>query len=101
MDRSLEEALSGLQAQLHVYRLALQALVRSHPDPAGLLQCWRRVLDEAPDYVPLAPSDVRHSPLLREQCQAYAEDWTAELVDLATSLSAAADAPPSRDDPAR
>jgi hypothetical protein len=101
MDPSFEEALSGLQAQLHVYRLALQAFVRSHPDPAALLRCWREVLDEAPDHVPLAPADVRHSAMLREQCQAYAEDWTAELVELATSLSSAAHAPAPRNDPGR
>lgn len=82
MERSVEEALCCLQAQLHVHRLALQSIVRSHPQPAHLLAEWRSVLRETPSHVPLAPADVRRSDLLREQCRAYAEDWTAELVEL-------------------
>lgn len=87
MERSIEEALCCLQAQLHVQRLALQAFMRAHPDPKQLLSCWQAALEQSPSYVPLAPADVRHSELLREQCRAYAEDWTADLVEWAVPIS--------------
>jgi hypothetical protein len=83
MERSTEEALCSLQAQLHVHRLALQTLVRTHPAPDQLLTAWQTVLAQSPSYVPLAPTDVRHSDLLQEQCRAYIEDWTADLVEIA------------------
>ena len=86
MERSTEEALCSLQAQLHVHRLALLAFVRAHHDSNQLLDAWRKTLEESPSYVPLAPADVRHSELLREQCRAYTEDWTAELVELAVPV---------------
>jgi hypothetical protein len=66
-----------------VHRLALHALMRAHPDPGRVLAAWQAVLEQAPAYVPLAPADVRHSELLREQCRAYADDWTADLVEWA------------------
>ena len=86
MERSIEEALCSLQAQLHVHRLALHAFVRAHPDPKQLLAGWQEVLEDSPSYVPLAPADVRHSDLLREQCRAYLDDWTADLVELAVPV---------------
>ncbi|MGH8027332.1 MAG: hypothetical protein ACREO0_11450 [Pseudoxanthomonas sp.] len=93
MERSVEEALCSLQAQLHVHRLALQAFIGAHHAPDQLLEAWRKVLKESPSYVPLAPADVRHSALLREQCHAYLEDWTAELVELAAPAATAPMAP--------
>ena len=93
MERSTEEALCCLQAQLHVHRLALQTFVRAHSDPGQLLAAWKKVLEQSPPYVPLAPADVRHSELLHEQCRAYTEDWTAELVELAVPVPGASSEP--------
>ncbi|MFD0740239.1 hypothetical protein ACFQZQ_13225 [Lysobacter koreensis] len=83
MDRKTEELLCELQAQLYAQRIALRALARTHPNPAGLLSSWREALLEASTRDPVAPPPTRHSEYIAEQVQAYAELWTAELVDLA------------------
>lgn len=83
MDRETEEALCGIQAQLSAQRIALRALARTHPDPAGLLAAWRSALIEAETCSPVAPSYTRNSAYLHEQVRACAEDWTADLVELA------------------
>ena len=83
MDRETEVALCDLQAQVYVLRLALRALVRTHPDPNAPLAAWRAALHEVATTSPVAPSYVRGSEYLAERCQAFAEDWTAELVELA------------------
>ena len=80
MDRSTEEAVCSLQAQIHVQGLALRALAATHPDPAGLLAAWRQVLADAGSG-PVAADD-RDSAYLAEHCRVRAEDWTAELVEL-------------------
>lgn len=83
MDRETEEALCDLQAQVYVLRLALRALVRTHPDPNAALAAWRQALAEVATVSPVAPSYARTSEYLAERCQAFAEDWTAELVERA------------------
>lgn len=83
MDRETEETLCGIQAQLYAQRIALRALARTHPDPAGLLAAWREALLEAATCSPVLPLHARSSEHLAEQVRTYAEDWTAELVELA------------------
>lgn len=83
MDRQTEEALCDIQAQLSAQRIALRALARTHPDPAGLLRALREALLEAETCSPVAPSYTRNSDYFHEQVRACAEDWTADLVDLA------------------
>ena len=83
MDRETEVTLCGVQAQLYAQRVALQALARSHPDPASLLAAWRAAWVEAETCSPVAPADTRSSDYLAEQIRACAEDWTAELIELA------------------
>ena len=83
MDRETEEALCDIQGQLYAQRIALRALARTHPDPAGLLAAWREALIEAATSSPVAPAHVRSSAYLADQLRVFAEDWTAELVELA------------------
>lgn len=78
MDRETEERLCTIQAQIHAQRMALRALARTHPDPAGLLAAWREGLVEATACSPAAPAYARNSDYLAEQVRA-----TAELVELA------------------
>lgn len=81
MDRETEVALCDLQAQVYVLRLALRALIRTHPDPSASLATWRAALAEVATTSPAVPSYARGSEYLAERCQAFAEDWTAELVE--------------------
>ena len=82
MDRITEQTLCDLQAQLYVQRIALCALARAHPDPDAVLSAWRAALaDAASD--PVVAAHAQRSEFLAERCQAFAEDWTAELVELA------------------
>ena len=83
MERETEEALCGIQAQVYAQRIALRALLRSHPDPVGLLAAWRETMAEAATCNPVVPAHTRDSDYLAEQIRAVAEDWTAELVELA------------------
>jgi len=83
MDRETEEALCGIQAQVSAQRIAMRALLRTHPDPVGLLAAWREALTEAATSSPVDPANTRNSDYLAEQVRAFAEDWTAELVELA------------------
>lgn len=82
MDRASEEIICDLQAQVYVLRVALQALARTHPDAVGLLATWREALESA-SAGPVVPAYARRSEYLAERCQAFAEDWMAELVELA------------------
>lgn len=86
MDRETEEALCALQAQLYAQRIALRALARTHPDPAAVLAAWREALIEAATCSPVVPAHTRNSEYLAEQLRAFAEDWTAELVELAVPM---------------
>ena len=83
MQRESEEALCTLQAQVYAQHIALRALLRSHTDPVGLLAAWREALAEAATSNPVVPAHTRDSDYLAEQLRAAAEDWTAELVELA------------------
>ena len=83
MNRITEEALCDVQAQLHALRIVVRAIVRTHPDPAALLSAWRDALAEAATCNPVAPAGWRSSESLAERIRASAEDWTAELVELA------------------
>ena len=81
MDRETEEALCDLQAQVTVLRLALRAFLRTHPNPGVALIAWRTALAEGAETSLVLPEYARHSEYLAERCQAFAEDWTAELVE--------------------
>lgn len=83
MDRATEEVVCDLQAQVCVLRVALRALAGTHSDPGVLLTAWREALAEVAICSPVAPAYARRSEYLGEKCQAFAEDWTAELVELA------------------
>lgn len=82
MNQITEEAICGLQAQLHIQRAVLRTLIAIHPHPQQLLAAWRECLAEANASGPAA-ADARRSDYLAEYCRLYAEDWTAELADLA------------------
>lgn len=88
MDREIEEQLCALHAQLGVQRIALRALARAHPQPAALLDAWRTALAEAARCDPGAPPVWRHSETVADLTRAFAEHWTAELVDLAVPTDA-------------
>lgn len=83
MDRETEEALCDLQAQVCVLRLALRAMMRTHPDPDAALAAWQGVLTEMAKCGPVAPSYARSSEYMAERCKAFAEDWSAELIEYA------------------
>jgi hypothetical protein len=89
--QQVEETLAMLQAQGAVQQMMIRALLRMQPDPMALLAAWREVRGDGGQVASALPSDARHSRWLAEQMQCFAEDWTAELADLAT---AAGDAPP-------
>lgn len=82
MDRTAEEIICDLQAQVYVLRVGLRALAQIHPDPNQLLKAWQEALGESTPG-PVVPAYARQSEYLAERCQAFAEDWTAELVELA------------------
>lgn len=67
-------------------RVGLRALMRTHPDPAQLLDAWRGMLGDS-TAESMIPSSTWRSETLTERCQAFAEDWTAELVELAVPTS--------------
>ena len=83
MNPMTEEALCEVQAQLYALRIVVRAIVRTHPDPAALLSAWRDALTEAATCNPVAPASWRGSDYLAERMRVSAEDWTAELVELA------------------
>jgi hypothetical protein len=83
MDNWYEEV-AILRAQLTVQHMALRALVQSHPHPAELLQQWRTLRADRVAAAYTLPADVRASEWLTQHVQAFAEDWTAELVDAVT-----------------
>jgi len=73
-----------LQAQLAVQQMALKAVVHAHPHPAELLHQWRRLRADRVAAAYALPTGVRTSEWLSQYVQAFAEDWTAELVDAVT-----------------
>lgn len=82
MDRTAEEIICDLQAQVYVLRVGLRALAQIHPDPNQLLKAWHEALGETTTG-PVVPAYARQSEYIAERCQAFAEEWTAELVELA------------------
>jgi hypothetical protein len=88
--QQIEETLAMLQAQAAVQQLILKALLRLQPDPMTVLELWHDIRTEAERSMPDLPSDARHSRWLAEQMQCFAEDWTAEMADLAASATAPA-----------
>ena len=79
------EMLALLKAQAAVQHMALRALVHSHPDPNAVLAEWRRIRADATQAAYVLPVADRCSAWLAEHMHAFAEDWTAELVDAATA----------------
>ena len=88
--QQIEETLAMLQAQSAAQQLILKALLRLQPDPMAVLELWRDIRTDAERTMPDLPSDARHSRWLAEQMECFAEDWTAELADLAASATAPA-----------
>ncbi|MGH8075887.1 MAG: hypothetical protein ACREPE_00985 [Lysobacter sp.] len=87
MDRETEEAFCSKKAQVNAQRIALRALARTHPEPIAMLAAWREALVEAATCSPATLAPARNSEYLAEQVRAFAEDWTAELVELAVPAS--------------
>jgi hypothetical protein len=84
MDQNLREELAILKAQLAVQHMALRALAHCCPEPAALLDEWRKLrADTVAAAYALLP-DARSSEWLTDHVQSFAEDWTAELVDIVT-----------------
>ncbi len=83
MDNWREEV-AIVQAQLAAQQMALRALIQSHPEPAALLQHWRELRADGGAAGCALPAGIRASEWLTQQIQAFAEDWTAELVDAVT-----------------
>lgn len=83
MDK-LRDELAILQAQLAVQHMVLRALMHSHPNPGDLLQQWRRLRADRVAAAYSLPANVRSSEWLSQHVQTFAEDWTAELVDVVT-----------------
>ncbi|NDK37910.1 hypothetical protein DT603_03535 [Pseudoxanthomonas gei] len=82
MDKTTEEIICDLQAQVYVLRAALRALAQTHRDSNELLKAWREALENS-TAGPVVPAYARQSEYIAERCQAFVEDWTAELVELA------------------
>jgi hypothetical protein len=84
MDQNLRDEIAILKAQLAVQHMALRALAHSCPEPTTLLDEWRKLrADTVAAAYALLP-DIRSSEWLTDHVQAFAEDWTAELVDIVT-----------------
>jgi hypothetical protein len=97
MDNWREEA-GILQAQLAVQQMALRALVQSHPEPAALLRRWRELRADRVAAAYTLPAGIRDSEWLTQHVQAFAEDWTAELIDALTRHTEHLEASPSDPD---
>jgi hypothetical protein len=72
-----------------VLHAVLRTLARTHPDPARLLATWREALAETMASGPPGSTEARDSASVAERYRSLAEDWTAELVELAVPGSAA------------
>ena len=80
----LRDEIAILQARMGVQHMALQALVQSHARPDAVLQQWRQLRADNVAAAYALPTDVRASDWLSQYVHAFAEDWTAELVDAVT-----------------
>lgn len=77
------EELALLKAHLAVQRMALRALVQSHPHPAAVLEAWQQLrADKVAAAYALAADDPTRD-WLTNQAHAIAEDWTADLANAA------------------
>jgi len=85
---TLRDELAIIQAQVAVQNVVLQSLVHSHPRPDVLLQQWRRLRADRVAQAYALPADARSSDWLSQHMQVFAEDWTAELVDVIASRGA-------------
>ena len=93
METNWRDEVAILKAQAAVQHMALRALVQSHPDPAAVLEEWRKLRADTVAAAYSLPVDVRASEWLGEQVQSFAEDWTAELVDAVTRRAPPQQAP--------
>ena len=89
---NLRDELAILQAQVVVQQMALRALLQTHPHPADLLQQWRELRADRVAAAYSLPTNIRNSEWLTQHVQAFAEDWTAELVDAVTRHAGSVDA---------
>jgi hypothetical protein len=96
MDRNWRDELAIAKAQLAVLHMALRALAQSHPRPEAVLDEWRKLRADTVAAAYSLPGDIRASEWLTDHVQAFAEDWTAELVDAVTRH---ANRPASASDP--
>lgn len=87
MDRLTEEGLCDLQAQVLVLRMALRALIRTHPDPDACLAAWRMAVSDIGSGAAMLPVYARGSEYVAERCRVFADDWTAELVEHAVACT--------------
>ena len=78
------EELALLKARLAVQHLALRALVHSHPDPATVLDEWRRLRADTVAAAYAEHADGSAGEWLSEHMQSLAADWMAELALAAT-----------------
>ena len=78
-----QEELAVLKAHLAVQRMALRALVQSHPRPAAVLEAWQQLRADrvaaAAGPAPDPPTRGRGS----SPAHAIAEEWTADLAGAA------------------
>lgn len=73
------EELTTLKARLAVQDMALRALVHSHPDPAAVLDEWRKLRADSVAAAYAPPADARTSEWLTLKVQVFAEEWRAAL----------------------
>lgn len=84
------EELALIKAHLAVQRMALRALVQSHPQPAAVLDAWQRLRADqvAAAYAPAADDPTRD--WLTSEAHAIAEAWTTDLSEAAARHAEAA-----------
>ena len=73
------ETSTGLIAEQHVMALALAALVRSHPDPQGFAQEFRRAWQRAGDPLAKVPADSAEARHIESVLEVLEESCAAPL----------------------
>ena len=73
------EELDALKAHLAVQHMALQALFHSHPDPASVLEEWRKLRADSVAAAYATPKGGDAGAWLTEPVQRLAANWLAEL----------------------
>jgi hypothetical protein len=84
MDQHWRDELAIIKAQLAVQQMAIRALADNCPEPVALLESWRKLRAETVAAAYALLPETRHSEWLTDRVHAFAEDWTAELVDIVT-----------------